>query len=1313
MGSLGRPQYLSSASALIKALRASSDPPEDSWPSKIHIALEAYDTADFRVPRKSELLRDWVLESWTKTKFGDKNNALVHPDYHRLISNLKNDNVLQSPPPLQILSTFFSSLSLADSWTVVPLAAQSFSTLFDPQDLSYKVEDWVEVWISLLKYLCTRESKGAARSPLSHLVAMVAAGIDCSQTSGSSKKTVIKSFSTYSKAFLTHTPLRARLNNAFANILFHTTALQISDPLGCLYSSIEAELEQASITQGYLLAIPSLFESLISIYHRNSFTLFTQASSSKVPHDVFAASQERDAIRNALEKTLALFDNIETKQSRADLQGINPWVVKTWIWQSRAATWQALAAWGGYMEQEELWGRLVDATARRAEAALSTYAGDGSGESSAFLGTVLEVLVTLEKLDHNQAKIGPDVVRWCLAAPTEQQTVASTLLSSLLRFYQLTRTIPAFFTLLSSSLQGLYDSTLPDDIIQSLYFLTVNGPLITQHFREDLVAALRSSVPGRRRSAHWNQIFTDLATSVQALLSLESQSERESKKRKRSQSITSRSAVMIGIQTRLLSHCLEAAVDTTFDGEPNQDALSNFLPFLENWASSSELSRVHRKGEADSKLWAMALSQAGRVRLIRNVEKVLRRQVARDEDIHFDVLRDASCPNELRLEWVRLIFHRAALQLQLKVEIPSSFKTEVDTLLSLLEATFENPGFQTNALWQIIVQQGIVLLDLLATSQQLCRLAALFVKAISQSSHIQCLFATADIWELQRLRDAFQDTLLRQLPLNPGSLIPFLEACPMGYLKRRARNEAVERLYREKDLNKSLPWLSRMAVKSDILGPLARDADVVIKVAKIAGKQIDNPSVSALWKTIISHLISAPTLNEDLLMKILEYFEKTVKRIQKGKNSNTESALQALTMFYGEVMNYNVQNLNQSLQSQMVELCRLVISYVQPRLMKDTTFAISDSASLINIYNTSINFLRWTGASVEQTSFGMDLARQVLKNAASMHQQETVLKCGQAVLELLSSEAESIHEPLAASIAFYSVFPEALMGNTVRNIFKDRSEDVVKACIGLAEGKLRSQKSALCVIKALIGFCSRSDIVKQALRAGIHTNTGGFENAISFVETIVESKATALQTDDALFVLLTVYRSLLCDTSTSTFASIVKILHTISRRRPELIFATLPQVIQILCYVFPKFHISCSILPTGQEMQLKGSFGIVEARIFSRLLIAVAQAKIPKTKIHETSPLAKHVPALLVAYVRACADPALGYTTGVRKELEIGLYALCDLATSGGRANARGREGEGLGTPFGLGEGPSGEGEKELWAELWKGWSKGRYMGQG
>lgn len=222
-------------------------------------------------------------------------------------------------------------------------------------------------------------------------------------------------FADYCEAYLVHPSLRLRLNDGLVALLFHPTTLQTSEPLASLFTTIESSLDQATRAEGCLLALPRLFNSLVSVYHQNSFALFTQASSSKIPHDVFVASKERDAVRSTLEKTVSFLDSIESKHSRIASEGSSSWVVKTWIWQSRVAVWQALVEWGGYMEREEPWGRMVDATARRAEAVLSTYATDGSPEANVFLGKVLETLATLEQLDHDQANIGPDVVRWCLA----------------------------------------------------------------------------------------------------------------------------------------------------------------------------------------------------------------------------------------------------------------------------------------------------------------------------------------------------------------------------------------------------------------------------------------------------------------------------------------------------------------------------------------------------------------------------------------------------------------------------------------------------------------------------------------------------------------------------------------------------------------------------------------------------------------------------------------------------------------------------------------------------------------------------------
>ena len=59
----GSPEYLSSASSLMKALKAPADPPQPTWSTKVDIALEAWRNEGVYLPRKAEVLRDWIIEA--------------------------------------------------------------------------------------------------------------------------------------------------------------------------------------------------------------------------------------------------------------------------------------------------------------------------------------------------------------------------------------------------------------------------------------------------------------------------------------------------------------------------------------------------------------------------------------------------------------------------------------------------------------------------------------------------------------------------------------------------------------------------------------------------------------------------------------------------------------------------------------------------------------------------------------------------------------------------------------------------------------------------------------------------------------------------------------------------------------------------------------------------------------------------------------------------------------------------------------------------------------------------------------------------
>jgi hypothetical protein len=57
-------------SALIKSLKSPSDPPTPGGPSKIAIASGAWADTALLVPRKADVLRDWIVEAWSRAKAG-------------------------------------------------------------------------------------------------------------------------------------------------------------------------------------------------------------------------------------------------------------------------------------------------------------------------------------------------------------------------------------------------------------------------------------------------------------------------------------------------------------------------------------------------------------------------------------------------------------------------------------------------------------------------------------------------------------------------------------------------------------------------------------------------------------------------------------------------------------------------------------------------------------------------------------------------------------------------------------------------------------------------------------------------------------------------------------------------------------------------------------------------------------------------------------------------------------------------------------------------------------------------------------------
>lgn len=57
------------------------------------------------------------------------------------------------------------------------------------------------------------------------------------------------------------------------------------------------------------------------------------------------------------------------------------------------------------------------------------------------------------------------------------------------------------------------------------------------------------------------------------------------------------------------------------------------------------------------------------------------------------------------------MYHRGALRLQTHKALPDSFSSELDAVLSLLESALKVQDFPSSALWQVVVEQGLVITE--------------------------------------------------------------------------------------------------------------------------------------------------------------------------------------------------------------------------------------------------------------------------------------------------------------------------------------------------------------------------------------------------------------------------------------------------------------------------------------------------------------------------------------------------------------------------------------------------------------------------
>ena len=202
------------------------------------------------------------------------------------------------------------------------------------------------------------------------------------------------------KALANHPDMEAQLIALFPSLLLPVSILQ---PINALQPLLEA-LGSPQDPTCELQMLPHLLQSYISSVRHSCYDLYYQPSSSRLPYDVFMADKIRNSVRIALTQVIAWLSNLEAMATPDNVPR---------IWACRHTIWDVIGKWGGYLETDGAWGKLVEDQASQAKIALNSSHVKVSYEAR-LTGCVLRLLTTLETLDHAKARIGESVLVWCI-----------------------------------------------------------------------------------------------------------------------------------------------------------------------------------------------------------------------------------------------------------------------------------------------------------------------------------------------------------------------------------------------------------------------------------------------------------------------------------------------------------------------------------------------------------------------------------------------------------------------------------------------------------------------------------------------------------------------------------------------------------------------------------------------------------------------------------------------------------------------------------------------------------------------------------
>ncbi|ORX40781.1 Urb2/Npa2 family-domain-containing protein [Kockovaella imperatae] len=1387
----GSREYLVSASSLIKALKAPSDPPHPDWPSKIDIALQAWEDQALHLPRKAEVLRDWVLDVLLRPASKSHTpHASFLAKYYDLLYLTCLDSPLGTPLPLSIFAKFFQALVTEpkDSHELLLSAAKTFELLYSGLH-QVKMDAWVEVWKTSLAYLASSGSVYAGSDvALRGLYDLVVKLWRPDELIGDTqvKKTTLQLYEHF-PALIKAQALHPDIDSLRRNQMFlPVPILRDYDPLQPILHQLQnIALDAASFAATSFL--PRLLHDFIHALSTNKYQIFTQPSSSKQSFDVYVSEKLRSSVQSGFK---SISDNVDRICAR---QGVS----QTDLWASKLALWTEISLWGGYLESDEAWAVLLRNEAARA---VATLRGDQSDQTTdpKSRQAILQLLNVLENLDHGHSAIDAETVAWCLAAPKFCSAEAEKLLSSLLRYHQLTFSLPAFFTLLREAILSLFPGSLDVSVTRQIYDLLKSGALLS----DSLQSLVRSSLTALTGPSVRKEIWSSLSYST---VGTETRGKRKQKER------ADHEAAFLALSVQLAILVLPSGCPLEDDDSYNQGAaaLLSQLDEADPASSDSNESKKRKARKSDTldsaTQWTGDILLAAKLRLSQTLELVDRAWIGDRPLAHtlLKRLQDASALAETKTAILSSLSQSLLIQTQDRYGLESSDITAfIDLWLGLLEEDTQAQECVASAAWNLLWKEGIFTFEMCANPEQKQHLLDMI------GSHLWCckqrenfpprtseiLLTRTRIWELPGIRGALLAILEQSVTsgmLEMGTLFILLHV-PPTVISRNLKEELVklqmnrllsEEYYDETFTTLSIQWLATLALdvfqlriivrQRQRVGLHLQDTRIIPRLVSRGGLQLESAPAQLLtsmlkyvWSLVANrpdqicrHALRSGGSDKDIL-ETLDLLTTCLSDLKSP--CQIDAPVETLTIVLRCLHSAQTSVL---LSPEVEERMRTLVKKAKKQLGKSLPGLLRDlKPSEVSIGISAIQLwkiLLQSSRHLQLRAPGVKLSRDLL----ALYARLKLPSLASSIIEIAHDEAGDYEEDILVFVTLVNAIrPCSEASNAFATIMRKATlEDFTSAL----EASLAAQSADtphsdpgtymtsahLSTIQTLVGIpLEGSGKVMRKLCMPLLdeiarvVSTGSVQDCIAGIrclDQLLQARSRILRSLDfatVCHILITTLhptpgsvratRSLY-----EMFDSVLSSLGSVVRLRPDLITEHGPEIVGVISSMFVLFleirrqHASSPRIrarlmsrwpswlaePSSIRSEMSanhrsgGGLQACHASQLARLLTMLCNAKVDNAGTSQlgrttiANSLLKHVPTILVSYCRAVADSWGMIPLDVRKELEPGLWSLCDILTAGGRVDARGREGERLGLPYGLGD--TGEVEKDVWAEMWLSWS--------